>query len=697
MDRLDDAMRELDAASNGFALLSHGTAAARVDLLRAELFARRGELDAAMSLATASFETIAASTDRFVDEADARRVLGEIMVQRGDARAAIDHANAGLAQVEPIDIAPLLAELYHLRGRARRETGDTAGAIDDFRAAVASIERIRSSLQAERFRSALIGHRLGAYEDLVRALLDLGTPDAASDAFAVAEQARNRSLLDLLRGGIDSAIDAAKGDAAVDDDAEQRLLAELERLRAELNLLYNRLADGRADGDADGTRRLPMQTGGTWSRALRQCEQRLEAIEMRLSATRGGLAPQAPPVDARTAMAHCPPDTTVIEYFIAGDELIAFVFNRNEMHTFRGLGRVDDVTDRIARLHFQVARALRPTMRSARAETAIADRMIADVRRELRALYGMLIAPLAEALHGLGPECVLAFIAHGPLHLLPFHALWDGERYLVERFTMHQSPSASALTHLWTAPVHKNSRINGDRPRDPDDPNAAVDALVIGVADDAAPYIAEEANVIAAVLRGAAAPVDASSTAPARALHSNGPTDGGATDTRGMETTLLINAEASCAAVCRHAARAHIVHLACHGRYAAASPLGSGLKLADGWWTLRDLATLRLSADLVTLSGCETGRSIVRAGDDLVGLVRGFLAAGAASLIVSFWRVDDQTTRDFMRIFYETWHSMELEHREGSKARALRAAQLATLRRRPHPAFWAPFTLMGRS
>ena len=84
-----------------------------------------------------------------------------------------------------------------------------------------------------------------------------------------------------------------------------------------------------------------------------------------------------------------------------------------------------------------------------------------------------------------------------------------------------------------------------------------------------------------------------------------------------------------------------LIHLACHGLFRAENPMFSSLHLADGWITVRDICAQNLRAGLVTLSACETGRSKVSPGDELIGLGRGFLYAGAGALITSLWRVED--------------------------------------------------------
>lgn len=97
-----------------------------------------------------------------------------------------------------------------------------------------------------------------------------------------------------------------------------------------------------------------------------------------------------------------------------------------------------------------------------------------------------------------------------------------------------------------------------------------------------------------------------------------------------------------------------ILHFACHARFDPDDPLASGLALADGRLTMRQvLDELHLEADLVVLSGCETGQSRLHRGDELIGLVRAFIYAGTPSVLVSLWPVDDISTGLLMETFYD--------------------------------------------
>jgi CHAT domain-containing protein len=142
------------------------------------------------------------------------------------------------------------------------------------------------------------------------------------------------------------------------------------------------------------------------------------------------------------------------------------------------------------------------------------------------------------------------------------------------------------------------------------------------------------------------------------------------------------------------AAGSPIIHIATHGQNRLDAPNFSYVFLADGQLNAIDAFNLDLhSCELVTLSGCETGLALSSGGDEQLGLGRAFLAAGAKSLIMSLWSVEDNATNELMRSFYQ--HLLNGE----SKVQALRAAQCellhSTSSNYAHPYFWAAFRLVG--
>jgi CHAT domain-containing protein len=253
----------------------------------------------------------------------------------------------------------------------------------------------------------------------------------------------------------------------------------------------------------------------------------------------------------------------------------------------------------------------------------------------LHLLHKQLIHPLESSLQNRN----LIIVPQGGLHYLPFHALYDGHEYLIENCEVSYAPSAAIFERCRHRQVHGLDR-----------------ALLLGVSDEQTPRIHDEIRSIGGIFGNTTAFVDDAATADALRLHSRA---------------------------------ADVVHLACHGQFRSDNPLFSALLLADGWFTVRDAYSLRLDNALVTLSACETGANVVAPGDELIGLARGFFSAGARSVLLSLWMVDDEATNQMMVDFYR-------EMKAGSSlSTSLRAAQLRMLKEMPHPFFWSPFVLVG--
>jgi CHAT domain-containing protein len=238
----------------------------------------------------------------------------------------------------------------------------------------------------------------------------------------------------------------------------------------------------------------------------------------------------------------------------------------------------------------------------------------------------------------------LAIVPHGVLHQVPFHALYDGAHYLLESWLISYAPSATVFALCQQRPLRNSGA-----------------AVVVGVADGQLPAVEKEVQQVA------------------ETLHTHWPT-----------VHLLVNDQATLAALTPLTAQAGLLHLASHGLFRRDNPLFSALKLHDGWLTATEVAQLDLTGALVTLSACESGRSQVMGGDEIIGLTYAFLSAGAASLVVSQWLVQDQVTAALMLRWYE--HLL----RGADLAAALRAAQLDIMADHRHPYYWAPFILVGQ-
>jgi CHAT domain-containing protein len=245
---------------------------------------------------------------------------------------------------------------------------------------------------------------------------------------------------------------------------------------------------------------------------------------------------------------------------------------------------------------------------------------------------------LGDVREHLAPRVVV--VPHAELHAVPFHALSRDGRALLEDHEVVLAPSTAVFLHRLRAP---------DAPR-------AGGCLVLGVPDEAAPLIAREVESV-------------------RGLHAG--------------ARVRVGPAATRAALAREGRGARVVHVASHASFREDDPMQSGLLLGDGWLTLGEVHRLRLDAEVLVLSGCATGRSFVSEGEDLLGLLSGFLRAGAANLVTSLWRVSDASSARFMESFHRSLAA------GAAPAAAIRAASLDVREAFPHPHDWAPFVLTG--
>lgn len=281
----------------------------------------------------------------------------------------------------------------------------------------------------------------------------------------------------------------------------------------------------------------------------------------------------------------------------------------------------------------------------------------------LQTLDSLLIQPIARYLPT-DSSRELIILPHDVLFLLPFASLIDNNgKYLVERYTFSTAPSVGLLKFTRER-IHKQQQEN---PRlllmgNPEMPDAKRWSSLPGAE--------QEVTRIARYFK----------------------------DKKGAElqALALTQSQASEATFREIASAQSYLHLATHG-YVVSDALRCGLVLAktgntmetDGILTTAEIFGLPLAAELVVLSACQTGLGQI-SSDGVAGLSRAFLYAGTSSLIVSLWKVSDNATAYLMVKFYE-----ELA-RDGNKARALRVAQLHTMKTFQHPKDWAAFVLVGQ-
>ncbi|SDH75750.1 CHAT domain-containing protein [Propionivibrio dicarboxylicus] len=324
-----------------------------------------------------------------------------------------------------------------------------------------------------------------------------------------------------------------------------------------------------------------------------------------------------------------PPDHAIVSYYYDSQNLYAFVFEAKQIQAVK-LERAD----------------LESEIQSFR--QAI-EQFSDDYPAIGKKLYDRLVAPLLPLIR----NSKLIIAGHGKLHYLPFAALFDGSEFLIDRYQLTYLPSASTLKYIAARRVTDKSGTVlalgnpdlGDRKYD-------------------LPFAEKEAQLVATIF---------------------------------SKSEVLLKEQASKKNLIDYGAGFRYLHFATHGKFDADDPLGSALMLAGNSatdprdrLTVGELYSMSLDAELVTLSACETGLGKIANGDDVVGLVRGFLYAGANQVVSTLWPIDDEATSSLMAGFYTYLKAGK------PSADAMRQAQLDLKRKYPKPIFWAAFQMTAR-
>ncbi|MGI0494174.1 CHAT domain-containing protein [Alkalinema pantanalense CENA528] len=294
----------------------------------------------------------------------------------------------------------------------------------------------------------------------------------------------------------------------------------------------------------------------------------------------------------------------------------------------------------------------------------------------LKILHRILIEPIQDQLPKDENTSVI-IIPQGFLFTIPFAALQDEQnRSLIEKHTLLTAPSIQTLDLTLT--LQKSAQ-------------PSTGAIVVGNPAMPKIQVADGSTEVLEALPGA--------ETEAKAIGQI------------LNTQPLIGAQARKSEVLKRLPKASIIHFATHGLlddlYQRDFPGAIALapdypqQVNDGLLTTDEMLNenFSLSADLVVLSACDTGRGRIT-GDGVVGLSRSLIAAGVPSVVVSLWAVSDNSTADLMRSFYRNLQALRPTAANQSnlnyKAQALRQAMLETKQKYKAPYHWAAFTLVGR-
>ena len=519
----EEAETALVEAADLFAAADNAPLLSGVMLEQAALQEARGDHGAAVATVRRALSLVS-ERDWSVQRVYAHLRLADLLLP--DDSEAESHLLEASRLAERLALPHLRYRLNERLGSLRRLQGRDEEARVLLEAAVDEIERLRGTVAHETMRASFLRDKTTAYEELLKLHLASGGDEDSHSAFAIAERAKSRALVDLLTGVV-------QGSATLADDAVEGRIRDLQ---SDLNVTY-----GRMFGGTDDDMPLPDLRG----RAV-ELEREISRLRLRAAATSDLFAPPA----ASDSLQHLPSDVTLLAYHLVGDEIVTFFHGQGGIRVVRNPGSAATVARLVQQLDVQWDR-LGTGREFAERHMALLER---STQRVLTSLYEELIEPLEPLLEETVDRTSdrteasrkLVIVPHGLLHRVPFHALFDGGSYLLERFEVSYAPSAKVY-----------SLCQGRIPRGFDK------ALVLGVADPSIPAVAEETQAVVKHLPAAELLRDQQATVEALRLKVPG---------------------------------CGVLHLACHGMFRVDNPMFSSLKVGDGWLAASDVIRLDLEA-----------------------------------------------------------------------------------------------------
>jgi CHAT domain-containing protein/Tfp pilus assembly protein PilF len=647
-----------------------------------------GDLDQALSNYKAALELNRLSGDPR-EQAYTLSDLGEVLWKKGEQAKAIEHYTEALALSRKVNDVRAASLALHKIARAERDRGNLDVARARVEEALQVSDKFRANVAGREMRTAYFATVHEQYEFYVDLLMRLHQQRSSEKfdvaAFEANERGRARSLLETLK---EYGTDIRQG---VDEKLLQRELDLQRRLRAKTE---RRIQLAVAKATAEELDRAEKELSDL-STELQQVQGQIRATSPRYAA----LVQPAPLTLREIQQQVVDADTALLAYALGEERSYVWLVTTDSIKSFELPARAQ-IEDSARRLYTSLTsrnqQQKNETLGQRRVRITKDDGQYVDASRDLST---KLLGPVAKDLR----QRRLVIVADGALQYVPFAALpapSSTSRPLVADYEIVSLPSASVL-----ALMREDLRM---RPRAP----KSVAILADPVFDKDDQRLAALRNRRGDVAKNKTLPLDQSQLALrdfdglnegiARLPFSGREAEAIMALVPPGEGMLAVGFRASRAtAVSPELSQYRYVHFATHGLLNSKHPELSGVFLSrfnelgqsqDGFLQLHDVYNLKLSADLVVLSACQTALGKDVRGEGLVGLTRGFMYAGAPRVVASLWQVDDAATADFMREFYSAMLT------EGKRpAEALRVAQLRMSKQTQwsSPYYWAAFTLQG--
>ena len=551
----------------------------------------------------------------------------------------------------------ILWEAYLGLGQCLEKDGLYESALAFYRKAIDTIEFMRSHLALDDYKVGFIRDKMKAYEVLLGLLYDRKEKEKSSSydgqIFAVVERAKARSFLEEL----------GQVGRSPQDPGDNEYRNEEASLSKKISLTISELI--RPDlGEAQRKKllaKLELEEDGYTSLLNRIKTERTEYSQPAFPQAISAHRIQEQHLDKRSA---------ILEYYLGEKRSFGILLTRDGL-MLRALPSRAEIENSLRAYLMQLSTPPHTSFRGVPAG---------------RRIYKDLVYPFEDTLSQSIDHLII--IPDGILHYLPFEALVRDDaktaepRYLIELYDISYAPSASSLVYLMEKerlgqhkktllavgdPVYfsRNSKMFKGRDKHED---ALRDIyLNDGFELSSLPHSKREVRRVARCFPDKEVEVLLESQAKEE----------------GIKSRLL--------------EEYRIIHFACHGFLDERTPMRSALVLTldddskeDGFLQAREISNLRLDADLVVLSACQTGKGRLENAEGVLGLSRTFFYAGARSTISSLWKINDKSTAEIMPEFYRYLAA------GNNKARSLRLAKLDMLKSRySHPFYWAAFVLNG--
>ncbi|MEG4407967.1 CHAT domain-containing protein [Microcoleus sp. MON2_D5] len=603
--------------------------------------------------------------------------IGRVYLDLGEKQKALEYHSQSLPLSRATgDRGGEASTLFHI-AYVKRNQNNLTEALNDIESSLKIIENLRTKIASPELRSSYFATVQDYYEFYIDLLMQLHktNPKSGYDtkALEASERSRARSLLELLQ----------ESNANIREGIDSNLLQQEKSLQQQLDAIEKQRIEAISSPNPNATKITEIDKQRL---ALLEQYQQIQA-KIRTASPRYAALTQPQPLTLPEIQKQILDENTILlQYSLGPDRSYLWVVTSTGLTSYELPKRADIET---------AARNFRD------AATSPIQRDIPQQVAEASANLGQLILQIAAA--QLGNKRLL-IVPDGVLHYTPFSALTipqtRGQNTNVPLIAEHEIitlPSASSLAILRQnygdrKPPGQTLAILADPVFSPDDErvkgqltqattekleannlglNQSLRASNRGWPPERLPFSRQEAQTISSLFPSAS---------------SSQKIDFDANRTTATDGSL---------------ANYQIVHFATHGMANSKNPELSGIlmstvdekgNLVNGFLRLTDIFNLKLAANLVVLSACQTGMGQNVKGEGMVGLTRGFMYAGAQRVAVSLWSVDDEGTAVLMQKFYQKMQEQKL-----APAAALRAAQMEMMQQEKwkSPYYWAAFTLQG--